>query len=111
MEIKFINTKMKRKEIAKISCISTFTLQRYRHDTKMQSPYKLNNPKRPEKTSNYLERPQKTPLQMWILPLLALQVIKTIRWQSDRYPHSWKCLYCSGFFRVPGFMCISCPSI
>ena len=40
---------------------SSSTLQRYRHDTKMQSAFKSNNPKRRQRTSNDLERPQKEP--------------------------------------------------
>ena len=40
MEIKSINPKKKQKEIAKELDYSTSTLQRYRKDTKMQSPYK-----------------------------------------------------------------------
>ena len=36
------------------------TLQRSRHDIKMQSPYKSTGPKRTQKTSNDLERPELT---------------------------------------------------
>ena len=60
MEIKSINPKKKQKEIAKELDYSTSTLQRYRKDTKMQSPYKSNNPNRSSKTSNDLKRPQLT---------------------------------------------------
>ena len=45
MEFKFINPKMKRKERATELGYSGFTLQHYRQDKKMQSPFKLNNPK------------------------------------------------------------------
>ena len=51
---------MKQKEIAKEFGYSISTLQRYRYDKKMPSPYKSNNPKRTPKTSNDLKRPQMT---------------------------------------------------
>ena len=57
VEIEPINPKFKQKEIAKELGYSIFTLQRYRSDIKMQSPYKSNNPKKLPKTSNDLERP------------------------------------------------------
>ena len=60
MEITSINPKMKQKEIAKKLGFSNSTLQRYRNDIKMQSPYQSNNPKRPPKTSNDLKGPQMT---------------------------------------------------
>ena len=58
MEIKSINPKMIYKEIAKELGYSSSTLQRHRYDIQMQSPYKSNNPKRTQKTSNHLKRPQ-----------------------------------------------------
>ena len=60
MEIKSINPKMKQKEVGKELGYSSSTLQRYRNDIKMQSSYKLNNPKSSPKTSNDLKTPQKT---------------------------------------------------
>ena len=45
VEIKSINLKMKRKEIAKEIGYSSSTKQRFRSDTKMQSNFKSNKPK------------------------------------------------------------------
>ena len=60
MKIKSGNPKMKQKELAKELGYSSSTLQRYRQDIKMQSPHKLNNPKRRQMTSNGRKRPQMT---------------------------------------------------
>ena len=46
MELKSINPKLGQDQIAKEVSYSCSTLQRYRHDIKMQSPYKPNGPKR-----------------------------------------------------------------
>ena len=46
---------MKQKEIAKELGYSSSTLQHYRQDTKMQSPYKSNNPKKCQMTTNDLD--------------------------------------------------------
>ena len=43
---------MKQKEKTKEIIFSRSALQRYRQDIKMQSPYKSNNPKRPQNMSN-----------------------------------------------------------
>ena len=56
MESKFVNPKMKQKQIAKELGYSSSTLQRYRYDIKMQSPYISNNARRSPKTSNDLKR-------------------------------------------------------
>ena len=55
MEIKLTSPKVKQKEIATELGYSSSTLQSYRQDIKMQSPYKSNNPKRSPKTSNDLK--------------------------------------------------------
>ena len=84
MRIKYENPKMKQSEIANQLGHSTSTLQRYRNDIKMLSPYKINpnnsnkrtkkakntnfdnnsdhNPdlKRPQVTSKDLKKPQST---------------------------------------------------
>ena len=49
MENKCINPKMKQNYIGKELGYSCFTLQRYRHDTKMQSPFISEKPKRSQK--------------------------------------------------------------
>ena len=46
MEIKSVNQKLKQSQIAKEIGCSVSSLQRYRHDIKMQSPYKSTGPKR-----------------------------------------------------------------
>ena len=52
---------MKQREIAKvIGFFTNSTLQRYRYDEDMQSPYKSKKPKTPQKASNYLESTQMT---------------------------------------------------
>ena len=56
MEIKSINPKLKQSGIPKEIRCSTSTLQRYRHDIKMQSHYKSTDPTRTQKTSNDLKR-------------------------------------------------------
>ena len=72
MEIKSINPKVKQSEIAKELGCSSCTLQRYRIDKKLLSPYRIptNSYKRKRKfsnreldleTSNDLKRPQLTP--------------------------------------------------
>ena len=52
MEIEIVNPKRKQNEIAIDIGYSCSTLQRYRNDIKRHSPYKLNNPKEPQKTPN-----------------------------------------------------------
>ena len=59
-EVKTINPKMKQKEVSNELGFSNSTLQRFRLDTKMQNPYKSNNPKKRHMTSNDLKKPQKT---------------------------------------------------
>ena len=51
---------MKQKEISEKLRYSSSTLQRYRQDIKMQSPYESNNPEKRQTTSNDLKRPQMT---------------------------------------------------
>ena len=60
MEIKSFNTQINEKEKAKDLGYSSSTLQSFRYDTKMQSPYYSNNLKRTPKTSYDLKRPQMT---------------------------------------------------
>ena len=84
MRVKYENPKMKQTEIANQLSMSSLTLQRYRNDIIMLSPYKINpnntikrtnkvkntdfdnNPhhetdvKRPQRTSDDLKRPQST---------------------------------------------------
>ena len=55
-EIKSFNPKTKQSEKAKELGCSSSSLQRYRHDIKMQSPYISNHPKKTQKTSNGLKR-------------------------------------------------------
>ena len=55
MEIKSINPKLKQSEIAKLLAISTSTLQRYRREINMLSPYRIppsNNHTRKHRNSN-----------------------------------------------------------
>ena len=65
MKIKSVNLKLKQSEIAKeLGCASS-TLQRYRNDINMLSPYRIphNSDKRKQKISDRehdLERPQMT---------------------------------------------------
>ena len=82
MKVKYENARMKQSEIANEIGLSTSTLQRYRNDIKMLSPYRINTSnnhkrtkkvkntdfdndsnheadvKRPQMTSNDLKRPQ-----------------------------------------------------
>ena len=82
MRLKYENPRMKHTQIANQIGLSTSTLQRYRNDTNMLSPYRINpnntnkrtkkasngnfdnnshhesNVKRPQMTSNDLKRPQ-----------------------------------------------------
>ena len=51
---------MKQKEITEEVGCSSFTLQHYWYNTKTQSSYKSNNPEKPPKTSNELQKPQMT---------------------------------------------------
>ena len=60
MEIKPINSRKTQKKLQKKLVYSSSTLQRYRKDTKMRSTYESSNPKRTQKTSNDLKRPQIT---------------------------------------------------
>ena len=84
MRVKYENPKMKQSEIANQLGMSSPTLQRYRNDINMLSPYRINpnntnkrskkvkntnfdedsnhetDVKRPQKTSNDLKRPQST---------------------------------------------------
>ena len=68
LNIKYQNPKMKQSEIADQLKMSSSTLQRFRNDIKMQSPYRNNSnnvKKQPKKTkideSRDLKRPQITP--------------------------------------------------
>ena len=60
MEKKSNNPKLTQKEIAKELGYSSSTLQRYRNDISMNSPYRYNGFKRPQMTSNDLKRPRLT---------------------------------------------------
>ena len=84
MRVKYENSKMKQSEIANQLSMSPSTLQRYRNDINMLSPYRINpnntnkgtkkakntdfdnlshhepDVKRPQMTSNDLKRPQST---------------------------------------------------
>ena len=60
MEMKSNNPKLTQKQIAKGLGYSDSTLKRYRNDINMQSPYRYNEPKRPQMTSNDPKRPQLT---------------------------------------------------
>ena len=57
MEVKSNNPRLKQSETAKVLAISTSTLQRYRRETNMHSPYRLlqssNTNTRKQKTSNH----------------------------------------------------------
>ena len=55
-EIKSVNPKLTQSEKAKELGCSSSSLQRYRHDIKMQSPYISNHPKKTQKTPNGLKR-------------------------------------------------------
>ena len=55
-EILSINPKMKQKEIGKELGYSSSTLERYRIDIKIPTPYKSNNLERSPKTSNDFKR-------------------------------------------------------
>ena len=60
MEIKSINPKLKHSEIAQQLAISTSTLQRYRREINLFSPYRVppsstNTNRRKQKTSNHTE--------------------------------------------------------
>ena len=57
-EIKFMNPKLKQKKISNELCFLSSTIQLYRNDIKLQSPYKSNNPNITSKTSNDLKRSQ-----------------------------------------------------
>ena len=60
MEIESVNQKSGQSEIAKEMGMSSSTLQRYRHDFKMQSVYKSNTIKGTQKTLIDLKIPQMT---------------------------------------------------
>ena len=67
MNIRYQNPKMKQSEIANNLNMSSSTLQRYRNDINMLSPYRINsnnNKKNPKKAkiddNSDLKRPQKT---------------------------------------------------
>ena len=67
MNIRYQNPKMKQSEIANILNMSSSTLQRYRNDVNMLSPYRINpnnNKKRPKMAkiddNSDLKRPQMT---------------------------------------------------
>ena len=59
-EIKSINPKLKQSEISKKLAISTSTLQRYKREINMLSPYRIilssNTKARKQKTSNHTQR-------------------------------------------------------
>ena len=56
MELKSINPKLGQNQRAEETGASVSTLQRYRHDIKMQSHFKSKSPKRTQKTSKDLTR-------------------------------------------------------
>ena len=64
MTIKSINPKLKQSEIARDLKISSSTLQRYRRETNLLSPYRIptksNTHTRKQKTSNHTEHDRKT---------------------------------------------------
>ena len=61
MEIKYVSPKLRQDQITKELGYSSSTLQPYRHNIKMQSPYKLNGLKRTQKTSkDHSKRPEMT---------------------------------------------------
>ena len=68
MKVKYKNTRMKQSEIANQLCMSSSTLQRYRNDINMLSPYRIspNNVKKRTKKAKIddiggeLKRPQMT---------------------------------------------------
>ena len=65
IKLRSINSKLRQDQIAKVLSYSSSTLQHYRHDIKLQNPYKSNGPKRtqkPQMTSNDLIRSQKIEL-------------------------------------------------
>ena len=69
MEIKSINRKLKQSQRAKDLGCSSSTLEQYRQDKKMLSPYRIPpiGHKRKQKISNreyHLERPQKTSIDL-----------------------------------------------
>ena len=60
MELESINPKLRQDQIAKELGYLDSTLQYYRHDVKIPSTYKSNDPKRPQKTLNDPTRLEKT---------------------------------------------------
>ena len=60
MEIIINNPELKQDEVAKEPGFSSFTLQCYGYDIKMQSPHKSNNPERTQKTPSDLKTPKMT---------------------------------------------------
>ena len=59
MELKSIYPKLRQDQITKELGYSGSTLQRYRIDKKLKNPLNSKDSKRPQKTSNDFERPQK----------------------------------------------------
>ena len=64
MEMKSNNPKLTQKQIAKGLGYSDSTLKRYRNDINMQSPYRYNTSKKPQKTSIELERTQLNSIEL-----------------------------------------------
>ena len=62
MEIKFVNPKLKQNQVAKKLDCSSSTLQRYRNDINMVSPYRIppKRHKRRQTPNEDLNRPQMT---------------------------------------------------
>ena len=91
MRVKYKNPRMKQSEIANQLGFSTSTLQRYRNDINMLSPYRIqpnNTNKQRKKTSNTnsnndlhrdpdLKRPQMTSNDLTRLQMKMLNLIKT----------------------------------
>ena len=72
MELKSINPNLKQDQIAKELGYSSFTLQRYRHDIKMQRLYKTSGPKTTQK-------PQIIPKDLQRLNPLTLSQMKLMQ--------------------------------
>ena len=90
LEVISIKPKMKQNEITKVSGFSSSTLELYRTDLKMQSPYKSNNPKKSPKTSNSpsanssqnehdLKKPQITSNKQLQTKEVVMQVINLVK--------------------------------
>ena len=95
MEIKSVNLILRQDQIAKELGCSSNTLQRYRNDIKMLSPYRISSNskktkrkvpnhdlERPQMTSIDLKWPQNNPLQ--ILKRLNLTYLRKTNWTQEQ---------------------------